>query len=86
MIKEHDIVVLACDLPERGLKKGQIGAVVMIHDSAGYEVEFVGSDGKTITVVPLSAELVLPASPEEQSSLSVSAVNLGPGFGLLRPK
>jgi hypothetical protein len=77
MIKEHDIVALVRDLPERGLKKGQSGAVVMVHDSARYEVEFVGSDGKTIAVVPLSAELVLPASVEEQSSSMASAMSLG---------
>jgi hypothetical protein len=64
MIREHDMVVLVRDLPERGLKKGQIGAVVMVHDSAGYEVEFVDSDGKTIAVVPLSADFLRSASLE----------------------
>jgi Domain of unknown function (DUF4926) len=76
MIKEHDMVALVRDLPERGLKKGQIGAVVMVHDSAGCEVEFVGSNGKTIAVVPLSAELVAPVA-EEQSSSATSITNLG---------
>ena len=66
MIKEHDMVVLVCDLPERGLKKGQLGVVVMVHDAAGYEVEFVDSNDKTIAVVPLSADFLRPASLEHR--------------------
>jgi hypothetical protein len=67
MIKEHDIVDLARDHPQRGLKKGQIGTVVTVHDLTGYEVEFV-SDGKIIAVVAISGELVLPASEQQQLS------------------
>jgi hypothetical protein len=74
MIKEHDMVTLVRDLPERGLKKGQIGAVVMIHDSTGFEVEFVGPNGKTIAVVPLSAELVQPAAADRQSRSAASVM------------
>jgi hypothetical protein len=66
MIKEHDIVTLVRDLPERGLKCGQIGAVVMVHDSSGYEVEFVDSNRKTVAVVSVSADFVRPASADEQ--------------------
>jgi hypothetical protein len=66
MIKEHDIVALVRDLPERGLKSGQIGAVVMVHDSTGYEVEFVDSNRKTVAVVSVSADFVRPASADEQ--------------------
>ena len=65
MIKEHDIVALVRDLPERGLKQEQIGVVVMVHDSVGYEVEFVGPNGKPISVVALSADFVRPASTGE---------------------
>lgn len=59
------MVALIRDLPERGLKQGQIGVVVMVHDAAGYEVEFVGPNSKTISVVALSANFVRPASTSE---------------------
>lgn len=42
MFQETDIVVLKCDVPEYGLKEGDIGAVVHCYrDAAAFEVEFV---------------------------------------------
>ena len=42
MIKELDSVVLSRDLPEYGLKKGDIGAVVHYYKSGeAFEVEFI---------------------------------------------
>ena len=56
MIKEHDCVVLLQDLPEEGLKVGDIGTVVHIHRrGAGYEVEFMTLAGETVAVVTLLA-------------------------------
>jgi hypothetical protein len=46
MIQELDSVILACDLAGHGLKKGDVGTVVLVGD-AGYEVEFIGADGET---------------------------------------
>jgi len=44
MIKEHDCIVLATDLPKEGLVVGDIGTVVHVHQGgAGYEVEFMTS-------------------------------------------
>lgn len=51
MIKEHDRVVLTEDLPKHGLKRGDIGTVVMLHAVPGYELEFVTLDGDTVAVV-----------------------------------
>ena len=34
MIRELDNVVLTVDLPEHGLKKGDVGTVVLVHDSS----------------------------------------------------
>jgi len=46
MIAELDRVILAEDLPEYGLKAGDIGTVVLIHgEGEGYEVEFTTLDG-----------------------------------------
>ena len=61
MIKEHDCVVLEKDLPEEGLKVGDIGTVVHIHnDGAAYEVEFMTLTGQNIAVATLLAEQVRP--------------------------
>jgi len=54
MIKEHDCVVLTRDMAAEGLKAGDIGTVVHIHeDGAGYEVEFMTLAGETVSVVTL---------------------------------
>ena len=59
MIKELDDVILGCDLPEHGLRAGDIGTVVLVHrNAAGYEVEFTALDGDTIAVVTLMADKV----------------------------
>ncbi len=56
MIRELDDVVLECDLPQHGLKRGDVGTVVLVHQGgAGCEVEFTALDGETLAVVTLSA-------------------------------
>jgi hypothetical protein len=66
MIKELDTVVLTADLPELGLRVGDIGAVVMVHEGgAGYEVEFIALDGETLAVTTLDADRVRPISRRE---------------------
>ena len=61
MIKEHECVVLTEDLPGEGLKAGDIGTVVHIHQGgAAYEVEFMTLAGETIAVTTLSEEQVRP--------------------------
>lgn len=66
MIKEHDCVVLTQDLVAEGLKAGDIGTVVHIHDDgAGYEVEFMTLAGETVTVVTLRPAQVRPFARRE---------------------
>lgn len=66
MIKEHDYAILTEDLPEEGLKAGDIGTVVHIHQNgAGYEVEFMTLAGKTIAVLTLEAAQVRPVGSRE---------------------
>jgi hypothetical protein len=61
MIRELESVALLNDLPEEGLKRGDIGTVVLVHQRGkGYEVEFATLDGETIAVVTLLAEQVRP--------------------------
>jgi len=65
MIKELDNVVLIVDIPEHGLKKGDVGTVVLLHDSRGYEVEFMTLGGSTLAVVSLSSNQVRPVGSRE---------------------
>ncbi len=66
MIREHDTVVLRRDLPERGLRAGDVGTVVHVHNgSAAYEVEFVSGAGKVLAVVTLHSDDVRPVEDAE---------------------
>jgi len=66
MIRELDRIVLTTDLPEHGLKTGDIGTVVLVHEkSNGFEVEFVSLDGETVAVVSLFAHQVRPIGRRE---------------------
>ena len=51
--KELETVVLNRDLPEQGLRKGDLGAVVQVYEPDGLEVEFVSASGKTEALVTL---------------------------------
>ena len=51
--KPLDTVVLDRDVPESGLRKGDLGAVVQTYEPDGLEVEFVTASGRTQAVVTL---------------------------------
>ncbi len=66
MIREHEMVVLTCDLPEHGLRSGDMCTVVHVHrDAAAFGVEFMTLDGETIAVLSLAKEKVRPVGPGE---------------------
>jgi Domain of unknown function (DUF4926) len=65
MVKDLDTAVLTEDLHEHGLKRGDIGTVVLVHRRPGYEVEFVTLAGETIAVVSLSPQKVRPVGRRE---------------------
>jgi len=65
MIREHDIVVLASDLPDIGLKAGDVATVVLVHPAGGCEVEFMTLDGETLAVVSLSMDQLRPIRTRE---------------------
>lgn len=52
---ELDTVVLRRDVPERGLRAGDLGAVVEIYGEHGLAVEFLQASGQTKTLVTLTA-------------------------------
>jgi hypothetical protein len=60
-IKELDAVALTRDLPERGLKRGDVGTAVLVHGNGeAFEVEFVGYDGHTVALLTLEHADVRP--------------------------
>jgi hypothetical protein len=52
--KVLDCVVLKRDLPEHGLRDGDVGTVVETYPNGGLEVEFVTATGSTVAVVTLT--------------------------------
>lgn len=65
MLQEHSIVVLARDLPDLGLKSGDVGTIVMVHPGQGYEVEFMTLGGLPIAVTSLASNDVRPIARRE---------------------
>ena len=60
-----DTVVLDRDLPEYGLRKGDLGAVVEVYDAEAFEVEFVRASGRTQAVVTLTDRDVRPVLDDD---------------------
>ena len=62
-----DTVALIEDLPEKGLRRGQVGTIVEDLALGVFEVEFSDNDGKTYASLALKAEqlLVLHHQPAE---------------------
>ena len=56
MFKLLDTVVLNRDIPELGLRRGDLGAIVELHSSDAFEVEFVAASGRTQALITLRAE------------------------------
>lgn len=66
MIRELETVVLTHDVPEHGLEKGDVGAVVHRYvDKGAYEVEFVTAEGKTVAVLTLTEADIRPMGSGE---------------------
>ena len=52
---ELDVVILNRDLPDHGLRKGDMGAIVLVYSPTNIEVEFVRSSGHTQAVLQLDS-------------------------------
>ncbi|MCS2154779.1 DUF4926 domain-containing protein [Scandinavium goeteborgense] len=65
--EEFEVVVLAEDLPDVGLTKGMVGAIVLIHEkpNLAYMVEFVDDQGRTIAMPSLLPEQITDYIPPE---------------------
>ena len=62
---ELDTVVLSHDLPEHGLRAGDLGAVVEVYRDDGVEVEFVRASGLTKALVTLKAGDLRPVAEND---------------------
>jgi Domain of unknown function (DUF4926) len=66
MIKEHDRVVLREEIPDQGLKTGDVGTVIHVHNKGeAFEVEFIALDGETLAIATLDASQVRPVQKKE---------------------
>jgi hypothetical protein len=64
-----DTVVLVRDLPAHGLRSGDLGAVVHVHEPDGLEVEFVTAAGRTEALVNIDNEAVRPIAEDDLVSV-----------------
>jgi len=70
-----DTVVLARDLPEKGLKSGDLGAVVELYEPGGLEVEFIAASGRTVGLVTLRTEDVRPVQDTDVMTVRTLSQN-----------
>jgi hypothetical protein len=66
LLAEHDVVVLTRDVPDDGLKAGDVGVILFAHEGhddvpPGYTVEVTTLLGETVAVVDVPADVVRPA-------------------------
>jgi hypothetical protein len=55
MFKLLDTVALTHDIPSAGLRRGDLGAIVELHEPDAMEVEFVAASGRTQALLTLEA-------------------------------
>jgi hypothetical protein len=55
LFNELDTVVLLRDIPEVGLRAGDLGAVVQVYSPESLEVEFVTASGRTQALLTVGA-------------------------------
>lgn len=71
MFDELSTVALAEDLPDYGLRVGDLGTIVLVHAGKGYEVEFMTLDGETIAVASLQPHQVRAVGKREVAQARV---------------
>jgi hypothetical protein len=64
-----DTVVLQRDLPQHGLRQGDVGAIVEIDASDMFEVEFVAASGRTQALITLGAADIRPVADDDLISV-----------------
>lgn len=59
MLKEHDVIALLRDRPDLNLRRGWVGTLLLELGPGVWEVEFAGSEGRTLATAALDAEDLL---------------------------
>lgn len=54
-----DVVALLEDIPERGLRRGQVGTVVEKLDADVFEIEFSDDEGRIYAMLALPAQRLI---------------------------
>lgn len=76
MISELDTIILVKDRPDEGLVKGDVGAVVFIHeDGKAFEVEFTTLAGDPSGVLTLPEDEIRPVSASDVPHVRVSELS-----------
>jgi Domain of unknown function (DUF4926) len=73
--KQLEIVVLDRDVPESGLRRGDLGSIVQTYEPDGLEIEFVTASGRTQALVTLHTSDVRAVMDEDL--ISVRPLNRG---------
>ena len=60
-----DVVVLETDVPDHGLLRGDLGAVVELCEPNGLEVEFVTASGRTKALISVAESDVRAVSDDD---------------------
>ena len=70
----HDLetVVLLRDLPDAGLRSGDLGAVVLVYGDEALEVEFVTASGRTQALLTLPVNDVRPVRDDDLLAVRTS--------------
>ena len=64
-----DSIVLDRDVPEHGLRKGDLGAIVEVQAPDVFEVEFVTASGRTAALLTLNARDVRSVADDDLVSV-----------------
>ncbi len=59
MPKLLDVVALTEDVPERGLRRGQVGTVVDEFEGGDFDIEFANVHGETYALLTVRTEQVM---------------------------
>lgn len=70
---ELDTVVLVRDLPDSGLRSGDLGAVVQVYGDEAVEVEFVTASGRTQALLTLSVSDLRPVRDDDLMSVRTAS-------------
>ena len=78
--RELDPVVLVRDIPDYDLRRGDLGAVVLVYGPSEVEVEFVRLSGLTQALITLQVDDLRPVDDHDVPAVRGA---VGPAHGLV---